>query len=93
MNTPKKSNISLWPWQRTQAYNHIKRIMKEAGIPQGKHQSPKGLRHAFGVNAIVKGIPLNILQKWMGHSSMETTAIYADAVGREESEIALKMWD
>ena len=88
-----KESISLWPWQRMQAYKHIKRVMKEAGIPDGKRQSPKGLRHAFGVTAIGKGVPLNILQKWLGHSSMETTAIYADAVGKEENEIALKMWN
>ena len=92
-NNASRAKLTLWPWQRMQAYNHIKRVMREAGIPQGKHQTPKGLRHAFGVHAIRNGVPLNILQKWLGHSTMETTAIYANAVGREENEIALKMWN
>jgi hypothetical protein len=37
-------------------------------------------------------VPLNLLQRWLGHVSMKTTAIYADAVGREEYEIAARMW-
>lgn len=28
----------------------------------------------------------------MGHASIETTAIYADAVGKEEQDIASRMW-
>ncbi len=31
--------------------------------------------------------------KWLGHQSLETTAIYMDAVGDEEREIAARMWD
>lgn len=33
-------------------------------------------------------VPLNMLRKWMGHASIETTAIYANAVGAEEQQIA-----
>jgi integrase len=43
----------------------------------------RGLRHGFGVNATVNGVPLNALQKWLGHSNMKNTAIYADAVAEE----------
>ncbi|WP_250565504.1 hypothetical protein [Adonisia turfae] len=38
------------------------------------------------------GIQLNMLQKWMGHPDMKTTAIYANALGDEEREIAARMW-
>jgi len=34
-----------------------------------------------------------MMQKWMGHASMETTAIYANALGREERKIASKLWE
>ncbi len=34
------------------------------------------------------GIPLNLVQKWLGHAQLTTTAIYADAVGAEEKDIA-----
>jgi integrase len=39
-----------------------------------------------------KGISLNMVQKWLGHSALTTTAIYANAVGEEEQEIASRMW-
>lgn len=76
---------------RVTAYRWIKEVMEEADIygPQG---SPKGLRHGFGIHAIRCGVQLNMLQKWMGHASIKTTAIYANAVGKEELEIASKMW-
>ena len=54
--------------------------------------SPKGLRHGFGVAAVEAGIPLNMVQKWLGHAQLSTTAIYADAVGDEEQAIAERMW-
>ena len=49
---------------------------------------PKGLRHGFGVAAVSAGSPLNLVQKWLGHAQLTTTAIYADAVGEEEQSIA-----
>ena len=66
--------------------------MIEAGIPDAPHRTAKGLRHGFGINATTNGVQLNMLKKWMGHASIETTAIYADAIGKEEQDIAARMW-
>jgi integrase len=44
------------------------------------------------VHAISKNIPLNMLSKWMGHASLEVTAIYANALGEEQHNIAARMW-
>jgi integrase/recombinase XerD len=33
-----------------------------------------------------------MVSKWLGHSQMETTAIYANAVGEEQQTIAARMW-
>jgi integrase/recombinase XerD len=66
-------------------------IIASAGL-DGPHDSPKGLRHGFGVAAVSAGIPLNLVQKWLGHAQLTTTAIYADAVGEEEQSIAARMW-
>ena len=66
--------------------------MIAADIVDGPHRSPKGLRHAYGINAIRTGVPLNMLQKWMGHAQLTTTAIYANASGKKEEELANKMW-
>lgn len=85
------TNGRCWPWARTTAYRHVKDVMAAAGIA-GLHASPKGLRHGFGVQAVRAGVPLNLLQRWLGHADIATTAIYADAMGAEEREIAARMW-
>jgi site-specific recombinase XerD len=74
------------------AWRRVMEVMQAAGIPAGPHRCPKGLRHGYGVHAISSGVPLNMLCKWMGHASMETTAIYANALGAEEQGIAARMW-
>lgn len=63
-------------------WRKIKEIMAEANI-KGAQATPKGLRHGFGVYAIADcEIPLNMVQKWLGHAEIKTTAIYANAVGK-----------
>lgn len=82
----------LWPWSRTTAWRRVKAVMEAAGIDAGPHRSPKGLRHGYGVHAITSGVPLNMLSKWMGHASLQVTAIYANALGEEQHNIAARMW-
>jgi integrase len=62
-------------------------VMQAARL-DGPHASPKGLRHGFGVAAVAA----NLVQKWLGHAQLTTTAIYANAVGAEEKDIARRMW-
>jgi integrase len=81
----------LWTWSLKTAYTRVVEIMARAGIA-GPQASPKGLRHGFGVACIEKGIPLNLVQRWLGHAQLSTTAIYADAVGEEERHIAARLW-
>jgi integrase len=82
----------LWRLSRSRAWQLVKQIMAQADIPAGIHATPKGLRHGFGIHAIQSGVPLNLVQRWMGHARMETTAIYLNAIGNEEREIAARMW-
>ena len=81
----------LWDFSRTSAWRYVAAVLKEAGI-DGPQASPKGLRHGFGVQAVSSGVPLNMVQKWLGHAQLTTTAIYADAVGAEEQSIMARMW-
>ena len=81
----------LWSWSRATAWRRVKEVLAAAGI-EGAQASPKGLRHAMGVAAVGQGIPLNLVQRWMGHAQLTTTAIYAEAVGEEERSIAARMW-
>jgi site-specific recombinase XerD len=88
----KLAQAPIWPLSRVRVWQIVKGVMIEAKISDGAYRSPKGLRHGFGVNAVVNGIPLHMLQKWMGHAQLSTTTIYADAIGKEEQDIAAKMW-
>ncbi len=83
--------LPLWSWSRATAWRRIKEVLAAAGV-KGTQASPKGLRHAMGVAAVGQGIPLNLVQRWMGHAQLTTTAIYAEAVGEEERCIAARMW-
>ena len=87
-----RTGAVLWPWSRMTAFRRVQEIMTVAGIPDGPHACPKGLRHGFGVPAVSRGIALNMVQKWLGHAQLTTTAIYANAVGEEEQSIAARMW-
>ena len=51
----------------------------KAGI--SKDVSPHTLRHSFGRQCVLNGVPLNVLQRWLGHASIETTFIYVDLAG------------
>ncbi|MCQ5384258.1 tyrosine-type recombinase/integrase [Hungatella hathewayi] len=55
--------------------NIIRQIAMRAGI--GKRVFPHLLRHTFATRALNKGMPLPTLSDLMGHSSVETTRIYA----------------
>jgi integrase len=83
--------VFLWPWSRPTAWRHVRSVMRAAKIA-GLHASPKGLRHGFGIKAVVSNVPLNMTQKWLGHAQLATTAIYADATGPEEKQLAERMW-
>ncbi|MGD0192896.1 MAG: site-specific integrase [Rhizomicrobium sp.] len=81
----------LWKWGRTTAWKRVKHIMKRAKV--GNIQAmPKAARHGFGVDAIQNSVALNVVQRWMGHARIETTAIYADVIGKEERALAKRTW-
>jgi integrase/recombinase XerD len=87
-----RANERLWRWGRTKAWLKVKSVMAAAGL-SGPWTMPKALRHSFGVAGVADAnVPLNMMQKWLGHSRIETTAIYANAVGKEERLVAARMW-
>lgn len=94
---PRKLGHPIWITRhgsrvsRVTAYRWIKQVMHDAEI-MGAQATPKGLRHGYGIHAVRSGVQLHMLQKWMGHANMATTAIYANAIGSEELEIADRMW-
>ena len=88
---PETANRRLWRMSRVTAWRVVKGAMLEAGVV-GRPACPRGLRHGFGVGTLQASVPLNLVQKWMGHAHISSTAIYADASGDEEVFFAEKFW-
>jgi len=86
-----RAHVRLWPWRRETAWRFIKNVMLASGV-WGSPACPRGLRHAFAVGALQAGVPLNLVQRWLGHARIETTAIYAGACGMEEVRFAERFW-
>lgn len=87
----KNADKPLWPVDRATAHRWVKDAMAIAGIV-GPPASAKGLRHGFAIAALDKNVPLNIVSRWLGHSNLQTTTIYANFTGREERGLAARMW-
>jgi integrase/recombinase XerD len=84
-------DVRIWGWSRPTAWRRVKEIMAVAGIT-GPQAMPKGLRHGFGCANAEGNVPMATTQKWLGHASLETTAIYQQAVGIEERAFARRLW-
>ncbi|MGW1425736.1 tyrosine-type recombinase/integrase [Bradyrhizobium manausense] len=88
---PLEASIRLWRWSRTTAWRRIKEIMTMAEVGNTAAM-PKGLRHGFGVHASTSLVPQHLIQRWLGHASPKTTAIYCDVCGPDERLFAALMW-
>lgn len=85
-------DIRFCSLSRNRAWQLVKAVMNAAEIREGPHHTPKGLRHGFAIHALRSGVPPNLVQRWLGHASIETTMIYLEAVGDEERAFASRMW-
>lgn len=88
---PESHSQRLWPWCRTTGWNRIKEAMAAVNL-SGPQAMPKGLRHGLAVTALQGGVPITMVKRWLGHSRLSTTEIYADAIGPEEQAIAGFLW-
>ncbi|WP_434418882.1 tyrosine-type recombinase/integrase [Nannocystis pusilla] len=64
----------------------IRAVVRRAGVTnRGSH----GLRHLFAMRLIAAGVPINVVQKLLGHSKLATTAIYlGNLPGAEAAAVA-----
>ncbi|AXV99226.1 integrase (plasmid) [Ralstonia solanacearum] len=53
---------------------------------------PHAFRHAFGTAATEAGVPLDVVQSYLGHVSPSTTAIYNKAGARRRQQEVTKMY-
>jgi integrase len=52
----------------------FKRLARKAGIDKRVH--PHGLRHTMAAQLAAEGVPMNVIQAQLGHSSLATTSRY-----------------
>ena len=81
----------LWPWSRMTAWRRVKQAMHTAGL-SGPQATARGIRHGFGVAAVRAGIPLDVLQKWMGHADATSTVAYLHSDTRNEPALMARLW-
>lgn len=65
----------IWSWTRKHAWERIRAAMIAGSIDR-RRAHPHALRHGHAVHAVLAGVPLNIIQRQLGHASITTTAVY-----------------
>ena len=82
MNISTKSGDPLFPMSRQVIDLYFKKMQGKLGFKIHAHK----FRHTFAVKAIMDNVPLNVLQQWLGHSSIFTTNIYTQITGMDTSQ-------
>lgn len=75
----------IWTWTRKHAWERIRAAMI-AGSIERRRAHPHALRHGHAVHAVLAGVPLNIIQRQLGHASITTTAIYLRVTAQDVRE-------
>ena len=65
----------------------MKRAAVEAKIDPARSH-PHAFRHTYGRNCVLRGIPLPVLQQWLGHQSLADTQRYVELAGAHHSWVA-----
>ena len=89
--SPRGRAAALWDITRQAAHRQVAQLMSNATI-DGPQACPRGLRHSYGVAAVVAGVPLTTIAAVLGHADVSTTAIYATAIGAEARELVARLW-
>lgn len=73
--------------------SQVNRIVAAAAIDAGIDQSvsPHWLRHSHATHSLKRGAPLNLVQKSLGHSRLDTTSVYLHASPDDSSGLYLPL--
>ena len=71
--------IGVGRQQGTRWVTEAPRRAVDAGVlDAGRHVTSHTLRHSYARHLLAHGIPLNVLSRWLGHRSIDTTLVYLD---------------
>lgn len=72
----------IFPMSRSAVDQFLKKMGRDLGFSIHAHK----FRHTFAVKSLLNGVPVNILQQWLGHSNVWTTSTYTKAIGINSQE-------
>jgi site-specific recombinase XerD len=70
------------PWASAGVRRELRRLGTRAGVR--RRFAPHQLRHAHALELAREGVPLNIIQRQLGHANLGTTSIYLQGIDPEE---------
>ena len=77
-----KGPTSGRPWSSTQVRIALRRTAAQAGVR--RRFAPHQLRHAHAVEMARQGVPLNVIQRQLGHANLGVTSIYLQGIDSGE---------
>jgi site-specific recombinase XerD len=78
INGPTRGRPLSGPAVRTQ----LRRLALEAGVR--RRFAPHQLRHAHAVEMAREGVPLNVIQRQLGHADLGVTSVYLQGIDNTE---------
>ena len=76
------------PWSAAAVRTEFRRLAARAGVR--RRFAPHQLRHAHALELAREGVPLNIIQRQLGHANLGTTSIYLQGIDPEEIITAVR---
>jgi site-specific recombinase XerD len=70
------------PWSQSAVRADFRRLGRRAGVR--RRFAPHQLRHAHAVEMAREGVPLNIIQRQLGHANLGITSIYLQGIDSGE---------
>jgi len=70
------------PWTASAARGQLRRLAAEAGVR--RRFAPHQLRHAHAIEMAREGVPLNIIQRQLGHTDLGVTSTYLQGIDNAE---------
>ena len=75
-------------WAAAAVRSELRRLAARAGVR--RRFAPHQLRHAHALELAREGVPLNIIQRQLGHTNLGTTSIYLQGIDPEEIITAVR---
>ncbi len=75
----------LFPLTRFRVFQIVKEACKRAGI-EDERAHPHTFRHSFAVHCVLHGVPVLVLNEWLGHSNIENTLIYTKVLASDSRQ-------